>query len=46
MFKISENSQVVDLVLLDLPSSMDSLWADRIAIWRLGGHNQGPRDVT
>ncbi|GKV36632.1 hypothetical protein SLEP1_g44740 [Rubroshorea leprosula] len=28
-----ENSQVVDLVLLDLPCGMDSLWINYITIW-------------
>lgn len=29
----SENSQVVDMVLLDLPFSMDNVWINSITIW-------------
>lgn len=39
--KIAENSQVVDMVLLDLPSGMDRLRINSIAIWRCGGHYKG-----
>ena len=38
---IAENSEVVDLVLLDLPIGMDSLRADSYTIRRSGGYNQG-----
>lgn len=41
----SENSQVVDMVLLDMPRRMDSLRADRVAVRGFGGHNPGPRNV-
>jgi len=31
---VSENSQMVDMVLLDLPIGMDSVWAHRDTIRR------------
>ena len=39
IFELSENSKVVGLVLLDLPSSMDCLWIDCVTIRGCGGQN-------
>jgi hypothetical protein len=40
---VSENSRMVDLVLLDLPTGMDSVWAHRDTIRRPGRPHLSPR---
>ena len=39
----TENSGVVEMVLLDMSSCMDFVWIGYITVWRYTGHTTGQK---